>query len=198
MSIQFRPQFILCPLYFYLPRAQILFQFLILFLCCRQLISLKQWRMCYCHNFLFYYKNAVTQVAMVHSRDKYRREGRWELWVSVATTNLTCPFISYAAMTQDLTKTITPTGGTQSNEEIRNIYEMETFTAMEHYTVVFWALHCVVLVVINNVVQEHATSIYRSWWKQEVPPKCWYLSMTPHHYIPDDHDLNTYQTLNSL
>jgi len=40
-------------------------------------------------------------------------------------------------MTQDLTKTITPTGGTQSNEEIRNIYEMETFTAMEHYTVVF-------------------------------------------------------------
>jgi hypothetical protein len=39
-------------------------------------------------------------------------------------------------MTQDLTKTITPTGGTHSTEEIRKIYE-ETFTAVEHYTVAF-------------------------------------------------------------
>jgi hypothetical protein len=72
---------------------------------------------------------------------------------------------------------------THSDEEIRNIHEMETFTAVEHYTVVFWALHCVVQMVINNVVQEHATSIFRSWWKQEVPPKWWYLSMTLHHYM---------------
>jgi len=152
MSIQFSPQFILCPLYFYLPRAQILFQFLILFLCCRQLISLKQWRMCHCHNLLFYCKNAVTQVATVQSRDKYRRVGRQELWVSAATSSLTCSFISYAAMTQDLIKTITPIDGTHSNEEIRNIYEIETFTAVKHYTVVFWALHCVVQMVINNAV----------------------------------------------
>lgn len=54
---------------------------------------------------------------------------------------------------------------------------METFTAVEHYNVVFWALQCVAQMVTNNVVQEHATSIFRSWWKQDVPPKCWYLSM---------------------
>jgi len=48
---------------------------------------------------------------------------------------------------------------------------METFKAVDHYTVVFWALQSVGQMVINNVVQEHANSI-RSWWKQDIPPKC--------------------------
>jgi len=42
MSIHFGLQLILCPLYFDLPRTEILSEFFILLLCYRQLMALKQ------------------------------------------------------------------------------------------------------------------------------------------------------------